>query len=52
MKIVAQNLEGDGSNLITPPNPFSSTAPAERMGSRIIAGKSFHQDLEVIKEIE
>ncbi|KAJ9189031.1 hypothetical protein P3X46_000373 [Hevea brasiliensis] len=52
MKIVVQNLEGDGSNLITPPNPFSSTAPAERMRSRIIAGKSFHQDLEVIKEIE
>ncbi|KAG8644297.1 hypothetical protein MANES_11G116300v8 [Manihot esculenta] len=51
MKTVVQMLEGDGSHLTTPSNPFSSAAPAERMHFKI-PGRNFHQALEVIRETD
>ncbi|KAJ9178399.1 hypothetical protein P3X46_010285 [Hevea brasiliensis] len=51
MKTVVQMLEGDGSNLTTPANPFTSTAPAERIHPKI-PSRSLYQDLEIIKETE
>ncbi|KAJ8747875.1 hypothetical protein K2173_013043 [Erythroxylum novogranatense] len=50
MKSVVQMLEGDGSDLILPPNPFASEG-AKRIDATL-PGRCLYQELEAIHEVE
>ncbi|KAJ9178396.1 hypothetical protein P3X46_010283 [Hevea brasiliensis] len=50
MKIAVQMLEGEGDNLSTPANPFTSANPT-RMNARI-PRRQLHHELEAISETE
>ncbi|XP_058009023.1 rust resistance kinase Lr10-like [Hevea brasiliensis] len=50
MKVAVHMLEGEGENLPTPPNPFSSSVPTKTKAR--IPGRRLLQELEVISEAE
>ncbi|KAJ9189243.1 hypothetical protein P3X46_000559 [Hevea brasiliensis] len=50
MKVAVHMLEGEGENLPTPPNPFSSSVPTKTKAR--IPGRRLLQELEVISEVE
>ena len=50
MKIVVQMLEGKGSKLTIPPNPFASTTPTKTNSSK--PRSAFQQELAIISEVE
>ncbi|KAK9291353.1 hypothetical protein L1049_019299 [Liquidambar formosana] len=48
MKVVIQMLEGDGDNLIMPPNPFASMSETKSSAAKL--RKPFMRELEIISE--